>query len=535
MKKAHIATELTEVKSNSYVILILAFIEGANVMTTELLGAKILAPVFGTSLYVWASTLAITLLALMLGYYYGGYYSSAKNKANAVYVILILAGFGLIVMPFLSILILPTLVKLSLTWGSIIALMLYMFPPLFLMGMSSPIIIHKLTSTANDSGKTAGKVYAVSTLGGVISTFATGFYFLPEMGIKITSFVFGTLLVSYSTFCLIAEKKKYKSLVIVLPLLFFSFSLKTEFPNTDATKVIYHSEGILGQIKVVDNLCYTQTRGRKMGRSLLVNNTGQTTSDLDNLDYDLWDFAYFFPAITSNLPPKSKVLLMGLGGGTLVKQFNRLKFDVEVVEIDKRVRDVAIEFFKLDPRTKITIDDARHFLISSNNKFDVITFDMFLSETPPAHLFTTESFNIAKNRLTDNGFLLINFYGFLTGDLGRPSRSVIKTLLDCNYKVKLVVTPSDNEMSRNLIIVAAKNKLPDVSNVKYVEPNVPVITNFDNYTISLNSIDLKDADVLTDNKNNLEKDYIKPSRAWREGVNSQYTFSLMEENFPIFK
>jgi spermidine synthase len=513
----------------------LAFIEGANVMTTELLGAKILAPVFGTSLYVWASTLAITLLALMLGYYYGGHYSSVKNKVNAVYVILILAGFGLIIMPFLSALILPAMVKFSLTWGSIIALMLYMFPALFLMGMSSPIIIHKLTSTANDSGKTAGKVYAISTLGGVISTFVTGFYFLPELGIKITAFVFGALLVTYSTFCLITEKKKYKSLVIILPLLFFSFSLKTEFPNTDATKVIYHSEGVLGQIKVVDNLCFTQTRGRKMGRSLLVNNTGQTTSDLDNLDYDLWDFAYFFPAITSNLPPKSKVLLMGLGGGTLVKQFNRLKFDVEVVEIDKRVRDVAIEYFNLDPKTKITIDDARHYLISNTNKYDVITFDMFLSETPPAHLFTTENFTIAKDRLTKNGFLLINFYGFLTGELGRPSRSVIKTLQKCGYNIKLVVTPSNDEMSRNLIIVAAKNKLPDVSNVKYSEPNVPVITNLDNYTIAMNLVDLNDADVLTDDLNNLEKDYIKSARAWREGVNYQYTFRFMEEKFPIFK
>ncbi len=52
---------------------LVAFIEGASVMAIELAGAKMIAPFFGTSLYVWASVLAVTLGGLAAGYFAGGW------------------------------------------------------------------------------------------------------------------------------------------------------------------------------------------------------------------------------------------------------------------------------------------------------------------------------------------------------------------------------------------------------------------------------------------------------------------------------
>jgi hypothetical protein len=69
-----------------YFLLFLAFIEGASVMACELLGAKMIAPFFGSSLYVWASVLGITLFGLMTGYYTGGYLSEKiKKETLALY------------------------------------------------------------------------------------------------------------------------------------------------------------------------------------------------------------------------------------------------------------------------------------------------------------------------------------------------------------------------------------------------------------------------------------------------------------------
>jgi hypothetical protein len=75
------------------ILFTLAFIEGASVMACELFSAKMIAPFFGGSLYVWAAVLGITLLALMSGYYLGGSISAKATKKNLVYWILILAGF----------------------------------------------------------------------------------------------------------------------------------------------------------------------------------------------------------------------------------------------------------------------------------------------------------------------------------------------------------------------------------------------------------------------------------------------------------
>ena len=63
---------MMQLYKNKNFYFLLSFIEGASVMAAELLGAKMLAPYFGSSLYVWASVLAITLGGLAVGYYVGG-------------------------------------------------------------------------------------------------------------------------------------------------------------------------------------------------------------------------------------------------------------------------------------------------------------------------------------------------------------------------------------------------------------------------------------------------------------------------------
>jgi hypothetical protein len=117
---------------------------------------------------------------------------------------------------------------------------------------------------------------------------------------------------------------------IALPLAIFGlFSTSQLRQSSDHFAVKYHSEGILGQLRVVDQQYYTLTRGWMPGRSLMVNNTVQTIVDLKNPAYSLWDWAYYLPLAASIYPRGSEALLLGLGGGTLVKQFQRLGFSVE--------------------------------------------------------------------------------------------------------------------------------------------------------------------------------------------------------------
>ena len=163
-------------------------------MACELLGAKMISPYFGSSLYVWAAVLGITLFGLMCGYYIGGYISEKYKREDLVYWILILAGAFLAIMPYTSQWIMSKNIDMDIRWGSTLSLLIFMFPPLIFMGMTSPVIINMINTKVDETGKSAGSVYAISTLGGIAATFLVGFYLLPEFGIKWPCFMFGFLL-----------------------------------------------------------------------------------------------------------------------------------------------------------------------------------------------------------------------------------------------------------------------------------------------------------------------------------------------------
>lgn len=518
-------------RSTRYFLFLLSFIEGASVMACELFSAKMIAPFFGGSLYVWAAVLGVTLFALMSGYYIGGYISERSKKENLVYWILLGAGFFLMIMPFTSVWSMTANIDMSVQLGSTLSLLIFMFPPLLFMGMTSPIIINLINTKLDETGKSAGSVYAISTLGGIVATFLVGFYLLPEFGIKWPCFMFGVLLSILPLLALI-KRRFFSAAFFLIPVFYvgYSNSVKAVSENSQM-KIIYESEGVLGQIRVVDMLYPTATRGWKKGRSLLVNNTAQTIMDLENPKYDLWDWSYFFPTAVSIYPAGSDVLLLGLGGGTLVQQFDRLNFNLDVVEIDERVKEVAINYFFIDPSTNIVIDDARRFVNTCKKKYDIITLDLFLNESPPGHVLTIESFTTIKSLLNPGGIVMMNFYGYLTGEKGRASRCILKTFQEAGYQVELLATPG-LEAYRNLIFLASPEK-KDFSKTNYSEPQLEQIDDLTEYFIDQSTIDMTDAIVLTDNRPVLEKIYLPASVAWRRGSIENNLKRLMEQNIHL--
>lgn len=509
-------------------ILTISFIEGGAVMFTELVSAKLVAPYFGTSLYVWASVLGITLGSLALGYYSGGYFSNKIKSKVLLYWVLLIAGCFVAIMPFSGAWIMKQTINMSIQSGVTVSLILFLFPPLVLFGMMSPIIINLLTEHVEESGKVSGLVYSVSTVGGILLTYLTGFYILPNYGISYPTVLFGMFLFLIGFVILIA-KNKFMSFVFLIVMFVPLSKLKGLDKNSvQGFNVLYQSEGIFGQVKVLDHNYGTLTRGLKQGRGLMVNNTCQTILDVQNPEYDLWDYAYFFPRAASVKPKGSDALILGLGGGTLLKQYNRLGFNTDVVELDQRVKDVAIKYFSVDPTSNILIDDARHGLKTLKKKYDVITFDLFLSETPPSHLLTLECFKEVQEALNPGGLLLINFFGFTSGDLGRPSRSVYKTLLESGFKTKMCVTPSYDEMGRNLIFLASMEEM-DYSKTNYIEPFAPPINNIEDYFLDASKMDFSDAIILVDDKPVLEHIYALAALEWRKASNSSYSNKFLEK------
>lgn len=499
-------------KSLSILLFFLAFVEGGAVMCVELCSAKILSPYFGTSIYVWAAVLGITLTALTTGYYFGGYLSSKINNTKAVAWLMLIGGLFLALTPIISDFILPFTVDFSgesqfyFLAGTIISLMCFLFLPLVLFGAVSPMLINLLTSQAKESGKNSGTVYAVSTLGGIFSTFLVGFYLLPTFGITNTLYAYGVLVLLTAIVLFISSKNLDMKVAIVALFALFSFNYSTH----KTPGVIAESEGILGNIKVMDR----QYPNGKIYRELMVNNISQTIMDRSNPNESLWSYVDVLMYNINNYSNGKKALLLGMGGGTVYKQLISNGYDVDIVEIDARIEKLAKKYFYIEQDVEVIIDDARHYIRTTDKKYDVIIYDLYHSETPPVHLMTKEAFADIQHQLTDSGLLVVNFYGFINGSKGRAARSLYKTLKHAAFDVHLIATDGE-EHQRNLLFMCGKTELKAKQQIIH-KMIYEMDMNFD------------DALLLTDDKPVLEHIYLEAALQWRKDYNELNAKSFLK-------
>lgn len=433
-KSETLVEEPLQIKINY--LLLVALIEGGTVMSIELAGAKMIAPFYGTSLYVWASVLAVTLGGLTLGYFLGGWATYRFTPQKLLVGELLLGTLLIALMPLIALKIMPATSSLGLRTGSLVSAISFMLFPLICMGMVSPTIIQLNNKELKGTGRTAGTIYAVSTIGGIIMTLLMGFYLLPEWGIR-KSVYLTAILLGLMPLMLIVFYRRYRiftsaGLLLVLITLIIS---KNPFKNPDIPlKYLYSSEGILGQVTVLQN---PDPSINKTYRHLFINHIAQTWEDVNFIPLSEWRYPHRLATYASIKPKGSKVLLIGLGGGSLAMEYRNMGFMLDVVEIDRRMPAIAEKYFGLVPDgMNIHIDDGRHFIKNTKNSYDLIVIDVLNGEVQPNHMFTYESFGEMKKILEPDGMIIINNQGYLLGDHGIGSQSIYKTLLEAGFKVK---------------------------------------------------------------------------------------------------
>lgn len=175
-------------RAHTLFLLVTAFFEGGAVMAAELLGAKLIAPYYGSSLYVWAGILGVTLTGLAGGYFTGSYLSKKNNSQHLLFMLMMAGAIALGLMPLVTVSVGEATMGMELKTGIIISCLSLLLIPLTCFGTVSPLMIKSLTDSRSDGGKVTGTVYAVSTIGGILFTILTGFYFIPQWGL--TSFAY---------------------------------------------------------------------------------------------------------------------------------------------------------------------------------------------------------------------------------------------------------------------------------------------------------------------------------------------------------
>ncbi len=157
---------------------LVAFWSGFFVMGVELLGGRLLAPNFGSSIYVWGALIAVFMLALSLGYLVGGRWSQRNPSLGRLALLLALAALTALPVLVLSG---ETLENLAIAvpdprFGSLLGATLMFFVPTFFSGMVSPYCVRLLVDDEKISGRRAGQLYFVSTFGSAGGTIMTSFY-----------------------------------------------------------------------------------------------------------------------------------------------------------------------------------------------------------------------------------------------------------------------------------------------------------------------------------------------------------------------
>jgi spermidine synthase len=393
----------------------------------------------------------------------------------------------------------------SLQLAVLVAAAVLFFPPLALLGMISPYAVRLKASGIDVVGRTAGDLYAVSTIAGVAAALLTGFFLIPNVGVSRMIVGIGLLLVGTSLVGLLGRRNAAIQIFILL----------VTAGTITAAGVYMPQQGIdpASGIRFIEESPYAEIRVIDMNgmRFLLIDGTPHTIINLETgrtaMEYvNVVDIAKNYFEIPGRL------LLVGLGGGSVVEHFARDGWSIDVVEIDPVVTRAAFEQFGLSRQAATYYcGDGRAFLAHHDTVYDLIILDAFGSSSIPFQLVTREAFALVSSRLRDGGIMAVNIAAPGWHDvIVRSLAATIATGFE--HVLAFPISEPPNTLG-NLVLVASNRSLDLPENR---EPSVPIdrtTPGYDRFHAWENRFqpDTRDALVLTDERN--------PIDVWSETLN----------------
>lgn len=434
---------------NFYVYLAV-IVSGASVLAVELLGTRIIAPFYGAGLYLWTAQISVALAALSVGYAIGGRWADRGPKLERFALLLGLAGIWIALIPLLRTPALVALESAGLRTAVLLTSTLLFFPPLTLLGMVSPYAIRLKAASLDVVGTTAGNLYSVSTVASVFAAIATGFFLIPSIGVTRFLLLIGAVLAATSALGLILARRTRPIAIAVVML-----------------AGIVTASAIAPDIKANPEAGLLDTRQSAYGEIRVVEVDGYRYMVLDGgihtiIDPNTWDsqfqYVHVLDIAKGMFSEPGEMILVGLGGGSVVKSFRRDGWKIDAVEIDPEVVEVAYSHFGLfRVEAEVYVMDARQYFITNEKKYSLAVLDAFGSSAVPFHLTTKEAFALVKSRLTDNGVVAMNIEAVGWDD--QIVRSLSATLKEVFTHVLILPIAEPPDQIGNLVLMASDRAL----------------------------------------------------------------------------
>jgi len=449
---------------SNWFLYLVVFTSGMTTLAVELSASRLLGNVFGTSNIVWANVIGLMLLYLTAGYFIGGRWADRSPKFTTLFQIILWGSFLNATIPMIARPIVTASgeavfgAQASLALGSFISILVLFSVPVTLLGMVSPFVIRLAVTDVSTSGKVAGQIYGISTLGSLMGTFLPVLLVIPELGTVRTFLLFSSILFVIAFIGLFKVNKQRAFMYLWMPIVVALLAIYTlngplRPPAPNAT-LLYEDESAYNYIQVQED---------ENGFRYLYLNEGQGIHSQwhpTTVFYGkTWDF--FLTAPYFNEPPYTpdqveSLLVIGLATGTIPRQYTTVYGDIPIdgIEIDPGIIEAGEQFFQMNeeymPNLKTYAQDGRYILNRLDRQYSVIGIDAYRPPYIPWHLTTVEFFQEVRDQLTDDGVMVIN--------VGRTDTD--RRLVDALTNTLSYVYPSIHAMdvpySFNTILVATK-------------------------------------------------------------------------------
>lgn len=502
----------------------LIFVSGFFSLTLEILGSKILAPFYASTIYVWSALISVALGFLALGYFIGGVVSSKYKNRELLFLVLIAASSLTMFLYMLKIPILNFSDRFGIAFSPLVAALLLFGAPFTFFGMATPCAIKLLETSNVDNHGLVGKILGINTLGSLFGAISAAYFLIPNFstsqiifGGSIVLFVVAVVVLIYFIGLILAKKYILYLLIILLVIIVEVFVrqiyLKKMSTSLSNRNVVYHRSTFVADYKIV-----TIGDGITKIFCLLVDSNDQgcinTSARVDSYH------GYIAKAVDV-LPKGSRVLILGGGIGEYFKYWDRNDVVFDIVDINPDTLEIykQVGLGLTSDNHRFINSDARYYLRNTDKKYDLIYNDLLGNTSPITTVYTKEFNELAYQKLKSNGLFITHIIGKSNGTddlVNKVSDTLIQT-----FPSSFVLSETPNSYysyvvllgQKNLDVVSYINNLISASDLGKAHPGAVFVPTRQYKTL-----------ILTDESNNM--DYL-----WLNTIRSSYSIEDFRNKF----
>jgi len=394
-------------------------------MALEILGSRLLAPVFGSSLFVWGALIGVILAAMSSGYATGGWLADRYPPQRVLAGLLLVSGAWTLLLAWAG---QPVVFRVAQwiqdpRWGPCFAASVLLAVPAFGLSGALPALLRLAIGDLGHLGRHTGGMIAVSTIGSLIGTWGTSFYLLTWLGSTTLVAVLGVVQVCLGLLWTLSVGSLPAGLQVILLAGVGGMTWMGFHPVTILPPAIHQEDSPYQQVRVSENDLF---------RYLILDNTFHAVMWKAAPTSLALPYSQVMMGVLPIVENPKRGLILGHGGGSLAKWLgeNWPDLELDVIEMDPSVVLAAERYFGYTPPSNhhVYVQDARKFLRNNPTRYDVVWVDVFARHLIPFHVTTQEFFEELRKHVNPEGAVAVNLASSDAPANVRRAQAVLTTM-----------------------------------------------------------------------------------------------------------